>query len=105
MNYYNPYLFSPAMTSMVSRPRGLLGLLAGRNITFGSILSGTQKALGVVNQAIPIVKQVTPAFKNAKTMFKVMNEFKKTDTSNTIKKVDNSNSESTSNTNGPTFFV
>lgn len=74
MNFYNPYLYSlPATTST--------GLLSRLN--FGSILSGTTKALNFVNQAIPVVKQVSPIMKNAKTMFRVMNEFKKTDLSNT----------------------
>ena len=67
MNFYNPYLYSiPASTST--------GLLS--KLSFGSILSGTTKALNFVNQAIPVVKQVSPLVKNAKTMFRVMNEFK-----------------------------
>lgn len=103
MNFYNPYLYSiPASTST--------GLLS--KLSFGSILSGTTKALNFVNQAIPVVKQVSPIVKNAKTMFRVMNEFKKTDIPTTNNKVIEATDivESTeitpyTNTNGPTFFV
>jgi hypothetical protein len=73
MNYFNPYY--PYTT--VSRPGLLRGLFG--NINFSSILSGTSKTLNVVNQAIPIVKQAGPIMKNAKTMFRVMSEFKKDD--------------------------
>lgn len=104
MNFYNPYLYSvPTSTAT--------GLFSRLN--FGSILSGTTKALNFVNQAIPVVKQVSPLVKNAKTMFKVMNEFKKTDIStnpsNNLVAVESNNIEESlpafSNSNGPTFFV
>lgn len=105
MNFYNPYLYSiPTATSAST------GLLSRLN--FGSILSGTTKALNFVNQAIPVVKQVSPLMKNAKTMFKVMNEFKKTDLPNTVSSndttisdVENNELNTTSYTNGPTFFI
>ena len=75
MNYY------PYIPVMPTRP-SLFGIFKGFN--FGSILSGTQKALNLANQAIPLIKQVSPVFKNAKTMFRVMNEFRKTDTVSTV---------------------
>ena len=82
MNYYNPYFniypyTAPASTSLIGRAIG------GGGIKWGSILSGTQKVLGVANQAIPMIKQVKPVVKNARTMFKVMNEFKKVDAPST----------------------
>lgn len=101
MNFYNPYLYSiPTSTST--------GLLS--KLSFGSILSGTTKALNFVNQAIPVVKQVSPLVKNAKTMFRVMNELKKTDTPPSSTKVIDSPSEIEEKpvpllSNGPTFFV
>lgn len=101
MNFYNPYLYSiPASTST--------GLLS--KLSFGSILSGTTKALNFVNQAIPVVKQVSPLVKNAKTMFRVMNEFKKTDSVPSSNKVIDLPTEVEEKTplslsNGPTFFV
>ncbi len=116
MNYYNPYYMMAPMTA--ARP-GLFGLLsrgAGRGITLTSIINGTQRTLGLVNQAIPLVKQVTPVMRNAKTMFKVMNEFKKVDTptesSNNTSDSNNIMPDNSIDTNennyvsgGPTFFA
>lgn len=108
MNYYNPY-FSTYPYMSVAPKTGLFSRLFGNNMNLGSILSGTQKTLNIVNQAIPIIKQAKPVFNNAKTMFKVMNEFKKVETpiNNTIPIinkeeiiVENNNIE-----NGPTFFA
>jgi hypothetical protein len=110
MNYYNPYYMAyPAMSA--ARPGLFRGLLS--NINFSSILSGTSKTLNVVNQAIPLVKQAGPIMKNAKTMFRVMNEFKKVDSpSKTNKAVVEKNQPSDAlkeeirtTTSGPTFFL
>lgn len=119
MNYYNPYYsFAPTMSAPTST--GLLGgaLKGGLRggINFGSILSGTQKVLGIANQAIPLVKQAAPVMKNAKTMFRLMNEFKKVDAPRTVSKgtttTTNANqgvTEETTNVttseSGPTFFL
>jgi len=119
MNYYNPYYMLAPMTA--TRP-GLFGLLsrgAGRGITLSSIINGTQRTLGLVNQAIPLVKQVTPVMKNAKTMFRVMNEFKKVDAPANTPVNTNSSTDANISPNesvsveentyvsngGPTFFV
>lgn len=121
MNYYNPYFgMYPYMTTQAARPGIFSRLLGGmKGINFSSILSGTQKTLGIVNQTIPLVKQATPIVKNAKTMFKVMNEFKRMDNPKTDKKNNtNLNSkvseikteakeyiEKNNLNNGPTFFL
>ena len=73
MNYYNPYLSSAPKVGLLSRIFGKSGA------TLSSILTGTQKVLNVANQAIPLVKQARPMITNAKTMFKIMNEFKRSD--------------------------
>ncbi len=117
MNFYNPYYMLTPYS--VARPSLFGALTRGiRGLSLGSIVSGTQRTLGIVNQAIPIIKQMSPVVKNAKTMFRVMNEFKKTDvpaTSN--KKINNQRKNNvqtevktddaniTSNNNGPTFFA
>lgn len=109
MNYYNPYFY--AYPYMSTAPKlGLFSRLFGGNLNFGSILSGTQKTLNIVNQAIPIVKQAGPVLNNAKTMFKVMNEFKKVETPTTVKNENiNQNNEKNeidiSSENSPTFFA
>jgi len=48
-----------------------------RGFNFSGFLDGTQKTLGVINQAIPIVNQVKPMVRNARTMFKIAGELKK----------------------------
>lgn len=126
MNYYMPYFnYNPGITSSMvpNASRGLFSRLFGRSFNFGNILNTAQKTLGLVNQAIPVIKQVTPVMKNAKTMFKVMNEFKIVDTPSTNNDVNtnhsnHSNNLSNDNVNditnntqnitydgGPTFFI
>ena len=64
-----------------------------------------------MNQVIPVVKQVKPVVNNAKTRFKVISEFNKSDT---INKKNNINTNDIVNEkindikeeiNGPRFFV
>lgn len=117
MNYYNPYFGYPYMSAASPSTGGIFSRLLGQGINWSSLLSGTQKTLGIVNQAIPLVKQVTPVMKNAKTMFKIMNEFKKVDTpastpnsnNRTNTKPEDTVSEISTNeirtNNGPTFFI
>lgn len=115
MNYF-PYanaLPYTAATNLI-KPSLFSGITGG--IKWSSILSGAQKTLNVVNQALPLIKQAGPMFNNAKTMFKVMNEFKKVETpvSNNInvnnvsseskQVIEQSNNSSSSNPNGLTFF-
>lgn len=127
MNYNIPYYSMMPMSRAVNMPlRGASGglfkrLLGGFNVS--SLLSNTQKTLNLVNQAIPIVKQINPLIRNAKTMFTVMNEFKKVDdtdvsnsqvtsnnkegnysTVNTIDKENKVNTDSNSS-EGPVFFI
>ncbi len=99
MNFYNPFLYTAPVTSSAS-------LFSRLNL--GSILSGTTRVLNFANQAIPMFKQISPMVKNMKTMFKVMNEFKKTDSgpSNVdIPNISSNNQFTYANNNGPTFFV
>lgn len=109
MNYYNPYLYTYPYMNIAPKV-GLFSRIFGGNLSFGSILSGTQKTLNIVNQAIPIVKQAGPVINNAKTMFKVMNEFKKVETPVTSKTEKNTqpvetNEINTVSENSPTFFA
>lgn len=92
MNFYNPYLYSipveTASTSLLSR------------LSLSSIINGTSRTLNLVNQAIPVFKQMSPLIKNAKTIFNVMNEFKKTD-EEAIQEVE----KAVVSEEGPTFFI
>ena len=116
MNYYNPYFYTtPNMTVMAANnaKSGLFSRLFG-GLSFGRIINGTERALNFANQAIPLVKQVKPIIGNAKTMFKVMNEFKRQEKpANTFNQQTNGqfsdnnqpNSIKASGTNEPTFFM
>lgn len=128
MNYYNPYYgFIPYSTVAAPARTGLIGSLFGRgsSINWGSILNNTQRVLGIANQAIPMIKQMGPVMKNARTMFQVMNEFKKVDSTslkpyktettktkedttnipNSKDFIQNSNHSTTNSNIGPTFFA
>ena len=56
-----------------------------------------------------MIKQVKPVVKNARTMFKVMNEFKKVDAPSTSVSSTEVENETTNNyesyDDGPTFFI
>ncbi|HIS91177.1 MAG TPA: hypothetical protein IAC20_05955 [Candidatus Faecisoma merdavium] len=120
MNFYPYYNFPYNYLSQAPKVGGIKSILGG--IKWSSILNGTQKTLNIVNQAIPIIKQAGPIVNNAKTMFRVMNEFKNIDnkTNENVSLQSNSiieSSTSQNNTNstinkktsyqsnqGPTFF-
>lgn len=107
MNYYNPY-FVP-YSNIVPPKTGLFTkLLGGKSLNLSSILSGTGKVINFANQAIPLVKQIEPVVQNAKTMFRVMNEFKKIDMPSETKdnKIEKKEAVTTTSNNvGPTFFL
>ena len=50
---------------------GILSII--KNLNIANILDGTQKTLGVINQAIPIIYQVKPLVSNLGTIFKISN--------------------------------
>ena len=116
MYYYNPYFSYPYMNPGSPSSGGMFSKLLGKGINWSSILSGTQKTLNIVNQTIPLIKQISPVMSNAKTMFKIMNEFKKVDTpvdvstSTQNKEFDDNKEEivgidNSFENNGPTFFI
>ncbi len=108
MNFYNPY-FMPYQA--VAPKTGFLSSLLGK-INLSSIISGTGKTLNTVNQVIPLIKQARPMMDNAKTMFKLMSEFNRSDTNKKStpeqKKVvptETTNLNNQIQENGPTFFL
>lgn len=78
------------------------GLQASKTINWSGLLDGTQKTLGVINQAIPIVYQVKPLISNARAMFKIADAVNSTNdiTTEVVKPV-----SSTSNSNKPIFYI
>ena len=93
--------------SLFSRWAGL-----AKGFNFSAFLDGTQKTLGVINQAIPVVYQVKPIINNAKTMFRIANSMKSSNdnnnsTTNTNTNISNNNfsNNNTTSTNKPIFYI
>lgn len=109
--YNNPFMYGyPSVAANFARPAVGRGLLSGlKAINWGGILTNTQKTLGVINQAIPIVYQVKPILGNAKTMFKIANSIRGDTSSNRNNSTVNNNTvQSSSNVvsdNKPIFFI
>lgn len=123
-NMFNPMMQAPTR-GIGGGLRSLLGLgrtgsgisSAGRSFSFTNLLNGASKTLGVVKDAIPVVKEVGPMMNNMRSMLKIASVFKdETDTSQK-KEVSTSNSSSNMNTdnqsvqytnqvnNKPNFFL
>lgn len=74
--YPNPYMISgTTKTGILSK-----GLSSLKAINWGGLLEGTQKTLGVINQAIPVVYQMKPIVNNAKTLFKIAGSMREDNT-------------------------
>lgn len=87
--YSNPSLFS----------RGFQLL---KSVKWSSLLDGTGKTLGVINQAIPVFYQIKPLIGNAKTLFKITNAITQSSDSQDSKQ-ETISSKSVSNS--PIFFI
>lgn len=78
------------------------------SLSLSKILSGLSKGLGIVNQAIPIYKEVKPMVSNARKVLSVVKEIKKP--SNNTKIIDIepkkvvTNNITPHNSNTPVFF-
>lgn len=116
------------------RGLGILGKLGNsmksiKAINWGGLINNTSKTLNVVNQAIPLVRQVGPMMNNMKSMLRIASIFKdetdvrpvinntkvsnkpntkpvnNTNNSIDIKKEIKQKEEYISNDNSPTFFI
>ena len=74
-----------------------------KTINWGNLLDGTQKTLGIINQAIPIVYQIKPIISNAKTMFKIADELNKPTKKNNSTTVEDQPIEEA--VNKPIFYI
>ena len=106
-NYFMPNMFRQVPMgyanivpyALNSAPRGILGKLGVLNngikgINWGGLLNNTSKTLGVINQAIPIVKQAGPMLNNMKSMMRLATAFKN-ETSPKNKNINNDIEKST----------
>lgn len=101
-------------TNPALMPLRTIAPVAKKTINWASLLTNTQKTLNIVNQAIPIVYQVKPIVKNAKTMFRVASEFTKSGNNNlnntsisdvSTNQINNKNNEYIYDENQPSFFI
>ena len=76
-----------------------------KNFSWGNFLDGTQKTLGVINQAIPIVYQIKPIFSNAKTMFRIADEINYSDNSGNDNNYKITDTNISSDNNLPIFYI
>lgn len=105
MNFGNPYYYT-LPTTMTTPKIGLLSRLFGNTgASIGNFIDGTQKVLNIANQTIPLIRQIKPVVGNAKTIFKVMNELKKTNTKYEEKKEIFKENISNTYNDGPNFFI
>ena len=111
-NYFSPGFGMP-YGYMGPRGFGLFrtrGVNFFKNINWGTLFNNTSKALGVVNQALPIVKQAGPMFNNMRSMLRVASAFKDVTDSNNKKTTSNKTSNYNLNnryqySNSPNFFI
>lgn len=109
----NYYMIRPLPNSIITRNNFLTKRLGNifngfKTFNWNGLINNTSKTLGIINQTIPLVKQVRPMVGNMKSMIKLASAFKdETD----IKPTKQNNSfieKETNNTNNneyPTFFI
>lgn len=83
-----------------------------RGINWNSILNNTQRTLGIINQAIPIIYQVKPLLNNARTLFRVATALNSNDEDETTNDETSNNNYSENisyeikkDSNGPIFYL
>jgi hypothetical protein len=59
-----------------------IALVEYRGGTFCGFKLINLKTLNIINQTIPVVKEVTPLFRNGKTLLELMSEFNRSDSKN-----------------------
>ena len=77
----NPYFNIPIHNNFNNQSIRRLGLFQRlgnsiKSINWTGMINNTSKTLGIINQSIPIVKQVGPVMNNMKSMLKIASIFK-----------------------------
>lgn len=94
-----------ASTTRAANAGGLFSRLGSslsgiKAINWGGLINNTSKTLGIINQTIPIVRQVGPMVNNMKSMLRVASLFKdETDTKVTTNTKTTTNKPTTTNLN------
>ncbi len=118
---YTPYNINHGISRTLFNTGGIRSLFNGfHNINWNGMLNNVSRTLGVVKDAIPVVKEVGPMINNMKSMIKIASVFKdETDAkkpnnsnkNNEISKKENSTTSSTTPNNNynynnePNFFL
>ena len=77
-----------------------------RGINWNNLLNNTQRTLGIINQAIPIVYQVRPLLNNARTLFKIAGAINENDEPiETNTNQTTTNYETEKDSSRPVFFL
>lgn len=115
--FNNPYyMYSyPQMFNGINTVRGIRNINLFSKIRNGikainwtGLINNTSKTLGIINQTIPMVKQVGPMMNNMKSMLKLASVFKD-ETDKPIINKNNTKTSTPTNYNqkdySPTFFI
>ncbi len=114
---YTPYNINPGFSQAILNSGGIRNLFRGiHNINWNGMLNNVSRTLGVVRDAIPVVKEVRPMINNMKSMIKIASAFKDETEPPKTKKTsnsainnnqkENSTKSTTSNYNNePNFFI
>ncbi len=86
-------------TSLITKGTSLL-----KSIKWSSILDGTGKTLGVINQAIPVVYQIKPLVGNLKTIMKITSNLNNNLEQN-IEVVKSNDNLTDQRKNSPIFYI
>ena len=70
-NYPVPYQNVPLQNPYQSNLKGFTTGVTKTKFNWSQFLNNTQRTLGIINQAIPIVYQIRPILSNAKTMLRI----------------------------------
>ena len=89
---------------------GMPNYMPRRGINWNNILNNTQRTLGIINQAIPIVYQIKPLFSNTRTLFRVAsalnsNDDEKEEINDNNYSNNISYEEVKKDSNGPIFYL
>ena len=116
--YPLPYLMRNAMIPATTRASSsLFGRIGNifqgiKSFNWTGLINNTSKTLGIINQSIPIVRQVGPMMGNMRSMIKLASAFKdETDAkpnityTNNIKNKEKESLISNNYNNSPTFFI
>lgn len=87
--YPNPYIKPSLLASL-------------KEINWQLILDGTQKTLGIINQAIPVFYQLKPMVNNAKTLLNIVNAVNNNEDKKEVQKKELPSTQSNSS---PIFYL